>query len=156
MNPKIVTLARLKNILKNRGRKRVVFTNGCFDILHAGHVKYLAAAKAKGDILIVGLNNDASVKRLKGPTRPINTESDRAEVLAGLSCVDFIVLFKEDTPHALISAISPDILVKGGDWKVASIVGADIVLARGGRVLSIPFVKGRSTTGLIRKITRLG
>jgi rfaE bifunctional protein nucleotidyltransferase chain/domain len=156
MNPKIVTLARLKKILQNNRNKRVVFTNGCFDILHLGHVKYLAAAKAKGDMLVVGLNTDASVRKLKGKSRPVNPQKDRAEVLAALEAVDFIVLFHDDTPYRLISAIAPDVLVKGGDWKKSRIVGADIVLANGGRVAVIPFVKGRSTTRLIHTITRLG
>lgn len=155
MNPKIVTLAQLKKILHRRGNKRVVFTNGCFDILHLGHVKYLACAKAKGDWLVVGLNTDASVKKLKGKNRPVNQEKDRAEVLAGLEAVDYIVFFKDETPYALIRAIAPDVLVKGGDWKKNQIIGADIVRSRGGRVITIPFVGGRSTTGLIRKITRL-
>lgn len=154
MNPKIVTLARLASILKRSPRKKTVFTNGCFDILHYGHVKYLREAKSKGDILIVGLNSDRSTQRLKGKNRPINTQKDRAFVLASLESVDYVVVFDEETPYRLIRSIEPDVLVKGGDWPRQKIVGADVVLARGGRVLTIPYVKNRSTTDLIRRIIR--
>jgi rfaE bifunctional protein nucleotidyltransferase chain/domain len=132
--------------------RQVVFTNGCFDILHRGHVTYLEAARRLGDCLVVGLNADASVRRLKGPSRPVNNEDARARVLAALSCVDFVVLFEEDTPQELINALLPEVLAKGGDWPVAKIVGASEVLAAGGRVLSIPLVADFSTTGLIEKI----
>lgn len=152
MDRKIVTLARLKKILQRRPAKRIVFTNGCFDILHAGHVHYLEAAKEKGNILIVGLNADTSVKKIKGPHRPINSENDRARVLAGLEAVDFVVLFREETPYRLIQAIKPDVLVKGKDWPLGEIVGGDIVRACGGKVLTLPYVKNRSTTHVIRKI----
>jgi rfaE bifunctional protein nucleotidyltransferase chain/domain len=131
--------------------KEIVFTNGCFDILHAGHVQYLREAKALGDILIVGLNSDASVKRLKGDSRPINSEQDRAFVLSALEMVDYVVIFDQDTPHELISLIMPDFLVKGGDWKTDKIVGADIVLASGGVVKSLPFRDGYSTTKILEK-----
>lgn len=154
MNSKIVSLARLKNILKRRKNKKVIFTNGCFDILHYGHVKYLALAKSKGDILVVGLNTDASVKQLKGKNRPINPQRDRAEVLSALECVDYVVLFPQETPLDIIKNIQPDILVKGGDWKKEEIVGSPVVLSRGGKVLTIPFVKDRSTTRTIQKILR--
>jgi len=153
MNRKIVTLGRLKKIVARlRRKKKVVFTNGCFDILHLGHVKYLGAAKAKGDILIVGLNTDSSTKRLKGRNRPVNPEKDRAEVLAGLESVDYVVLFDEDTPYRLIRALAPDVLVKGGDWPKSKIVGADLVLSRAGKIFTIPYVKNRSTTAIIKKI----
>ncbi|WP_232504064.1 bifunctional D-glycero-beta-D-manno-heptose-7-phosphate kinase/D-glycero-beta-D-manno-heptose 1-phosphate adenylyltransferase HldE [Thiomicrospira microaerophila] len=136
--------------------ERIVFTNGCFDILHAGHVRYLNQAKSLGDRLVVGLNADASVSRLKGPTRPINGLEDRAAVLAGLACVDWVVPFGElpeeqDTPLKLIEQISPDVLVKGGDYTIDSIVGADFVLAQGGEVKVLGFVEGKSTTGIIQK-----
>lgn len=137
------------------GGARVVFTNGCFDILHAGHVQYLEQARASGDLLIVGLNSDASVRRLKGFNRPIVAQEDRAAVLAGLSCVDFVVIFEQDTPYELIRLLQPDILVKGGDWHAVDIVGADIVLERGGQVLSLPFKQGLSTSALIARILHL-
>lgn len=132
--------------------KQIVFTNGCFDLLHVGHVRYLKEAKKQGDILIVGVNTDASVKRLKGPQRPIQIEQDRVEILAALECVDFVTLFDEDTPLNLIKELKPQVLVKGGDWKPEQIVGSDLVLASGGRVLSLNFVEGRSTTNLIKQI----
>lgn len=133
--------------------RRVVFTNGCFDILHQGHVSYLEAARRFGDCLIVGVNSDSSVQSLgKGPDRPVNHEQSRARLLAALGCVDHVVIFAEDTPLRLITAIVPDVLVKGGDWPVETIVGAPEVLAAGGRVLSIPLVGDCSTTGLLAKI----
>ena len=136
-------------------RKKVVFTNGCFDILHKGHVTYLQKAKKLGDILVVGINSDASVRRLKGSNRPVNNEKDRAFVLASLSCVDRVILFTEDTPEKLIRKIRPDVLVKGGDWKKENVVGAPFVESYGGKVWLIPFVKGFSTTGLLAKIQKL-
>ena len=132
--------------------KSIVFTNGCFDILHAGHVAYLSQAKALGDILVLGLNSDASVRRLKGASRPVNTQDNRALVLAGLSAVDYVCIFEEDTPYELIAEVLPDVLVKGADWAPSDIVGSDIVLARGGKVLSLDFVEGLSTTGIIQKL----
>lgn len=131
---------------------RVVFTNGCFDLLHRGHVEYLHAARAMGDVLIVGLNTDVSVRRLKGPERPLNIEDDRAMVVAGLAAVDAVVLFGEDTPHALISTLLPDVLVKGGDYRRDEIVGADEVERAGGRVEIVPLVPGRSTTSLVQRM----
>lgn len=131
---------------------RIVFTNGCFDILHVGHARYLKDARALGDLLVVGLNSDASVKRLKGSSRPIQHENDRAELLASLAAVDFVVLFEEDTPTQLIERVAPDILVKGGDWPVEKIEGSKFVLARGGEVKSLPFHPGHSTTSLIERI----
>src|SRR4029450_8673120 len=133
--------------------KRIVFTNGVFDILHPGHVRYLRDARALGDRLIVGINSDRSVKALaKAPDRPINGEAERAEVLGALASVDAVVIFDEDTPHALISALQPDILVKGADWGENAIVGRDVVEARGGRVVRITLAEGYSTTRIIEKI----
>ena len=146
---KIVDRAKIKDITtqrKNEG-KRVVFTNGCFDIIHAGHVRYLTKAKKLGDILVIGLNSDSSVSMIK-PGRPIIPEQQRAEVLSALSMVDYITLFNEDTPYGLIKEIKPDILVKGADWDTKNIVGSDIVK----EVRTIPFVKGISTTEIIKKI----
>ncbi|MFN4284533.1 MAG: D-glycero-beta-D-manno-heptose 1-phosphate adenylyltransferase [Lacibacter sp.] len=135
--------------------KKIVFTNGCFDILHAGHIHSLRQAAGFGDILIVGLNSDASTRRIKGPDRPINTETDRALILASLVMVDAVVLFEEDTPLQLISTILPDVLVKGGDYTPETIVGADVVQQHGGRVEIIPLVPGRSTTELARRLQQL-
>ncbi len=140
--------------LKSRGMK-VVFTNGCFDILHEGHVSYLREARALGDALVVGVNSDASVSRLKGEERPVNREGSRAAVLAALGSVDYLCLFGEDTPFELISLLRPDVLVKGGDWEPERIVGADVVRSYGGEVRSLPFRHGHSTTGLIEKIRKL-
>ncbi|KMY67874.1 hypothetical protein AAU61_08420 [Desulfocarbo indianensis] len=138
--------------VRARGGK-VVFTNGCFDILHAGHVRYLGQARELGDFLILGLNSDDSVRSLdKSPERPLVPEAQRAEVVAGLAAVDLVVIFHESTPARLIQAIDPDILVKGGDWPVERIVGAEHVQGRGGRVLSIPLVEGLSTTNLLERI----
>ncbi len=138
---------------RRRGRK-AVFTNGCFDILHAGHAQYLEEAKELGDLLVVGVNSDASVRRLKGEQRPIVPLNERQILLAALECVDIVVSFDEDTPHELIGSILPDILVKGGDWHEEDIVGSDIVLARGGRVISLPFREGLSTSSIIERILR--
>lgn len=146
-------IARLAADLRDRGR-RIVFTNGCFDLLHVGHVRYLTAARACGDCLIVGLNSDASIRRIKGPRRPVTPEDQRAEVLAALACVDHVTLFSDDTPAALIAAVRPHVLVKGADWAEADIVGADGVKADGGRVVRIPLAQGVSTTGIIDRIRR--
>jgi rfaE bifunctional protein nucleotidyltransferase chain/domain len=151
---KIVLLDELEKTvaqLKSVGRK-IVFTNGCFDILHQGHVTYLEAARKEGDCLIVGVNSDASIRRLKGAGRPVNREASRARLLAALGCVDQVVLFSEDTPENLIVKLLPDVLVKGGDWPVDRIVGGKEVTAAGGRVLNIPLVENFSTTSLIRRI----
>ncbi len=134
-----------------RGR-RVVFTNGCFDIMHVGHLRYLEAARELGDMLVVGVNTDGSVARIKGPGRPIVGERERAEMVAGLHCVDCVALFDEPDPLKLIETAEPDVLVKGADWAVDKIVGADFVLARGGKVLTIPLVPGVSTTTIIQRI----
>lgn len=135
---------------RSEGRK-VVFTNGCFDLIHAGHVDYLAFARSQGDALIVGLNSDASVRRAKGPTRPIVAQDDRAYVMASLEAVDFVVIFDEDEPAALIAALLPDVLVKGADW-AHYVSGRDIVEAHGGRVALAPLVPGRSTTDIVGRI----
>lgn len=141
-----------KSLEPLRKNKKIVFTNGCFDILHVGHLRYLQEARALGDFLIVGLNSDESVRRLKGPTRPIQTQSDRAELLLGLKCVDAVVIFGEDTPRLLIEQVRPDVLVKGGDWEVSQIVGSDFVQSYGGQVKSLPFHPGRSTSSIVEKI----
>jgi rfaE bifunctional protein nucleotidyltransferase chain/domain len=135
--------------------KTVVFTNGVFDLLHPGHVRYLQRARALGDALIVGVNSDRSVRAIKGLQRPITPEAERAEILAALAPVDAAVIFDEDTPHAIIAAIQPDILVKGADWAEDAIVGRDIVEARGGRVVRMPLEPGYSTSGIIEKARRI-
>lgn len=137
-----------------RQNKTVVFTNGCFDILHVGHVRYLQAARALGDCLIVGLNSDLSVRCLKGPERPINHEDDRAEVLSGLAAVDYITIFNEQTAENLVEEVKPDIYAKGGDYSVEQLPEAKIVTRYGGKIILIPEVPGRSTTNLIRKISK--
>jgi rfaE bifunctional protein nucleotidyltransferase chain/domain len=142
----------LKTFAERRRGKRVVFTNGCFDLLHMGHVDYLEKARNLGDLLVVGLNTDASVQRLKGPERPISPEVSRGRVMAALAFVDAVILFDEETPLELISAIKPDILVKGSDYNIGNIVGADVVMANGGEVKTIDLVNGFSTTQLVNKI----
>lgn len=132
--------------------KKIVFTNGCFDILHKGHVAYLTEAEALGDVLILGLNSNSSVKKLKGESRPVNDENARAFVLAGLAAIDAVIIFEEDTPYDLIKFIQPHVLVKGGDYKPEQIAGHDLVEASGGKVVIIPFVEGFSTSGVIRKM----
>ncbi len=156
MYDKIKKLHELKSLLELHDGKRVVFTNGCFDIIHIGHVVYLSEAKSLGDILVVGLNSDASVKRLKGEERPVNNERDRATVLSALQSVDYVTIFDEDTPYELISELIPDILVKGGDWGIDQIVGADVVMKNGGTVKSLRFVQGKSTTDIINRIKDKG
>jgi rfaE bifunctional protein nucleotidyltransferase chain/domain len=133
---------------------RIVFTNGCFDILHEGHLRYLSDARSLGDYLILGLNSDTSVSRLKGPRRPVNGQQSRALLLAGLMPVDGVVIFDEDTPLRLIERIRPDVLVKGGDWPVDQIVGAEVVLSYGGSVQSLPFHQGFSTTSVVERIQK--
>ena len=144
-------LVRLRRQLRRKG-KRVVFTNGTFDIIHRGHVEYLTKAKQLGDVLIVGLNTDASIRRIKGDGRPINRNADRGVVLAALEPVDFVCFFGEDTPAKIIGQLMPDVLVKGGDWKVGAIVGRDTVEQHGGRVRTIRLTPGRSTTNVIRRV----
>ncbi len=141
--------------LKREGR-RLVFTNGCFDLLHPGHVRYLAHARSLGDALAVALNSDDSVRALKGEGRPILNEAERAEVIAALEAVDYVTVFEEETPRELIAVLLPDVLVKGGDWPVENIVGREEVEAAGGRVLSLPFVEGSSTTDIIERILSSG
>jgi len=144
--------AQLAEFVSQNAGKKIVFTNGCFDILHRGHVHYLNEARRLGDRLVIGLNADASVKRLKGESRPINSELDRKFVIENLKCVDYVVIFHEDTPLELIKALRPQVLVKGGDWKIEQIVGAKEVIAAGGEVFSLSFVDGYSTTNTINKI----
>ncbi|HIP43703.1 MAG TPA: D-glycero-beta-D-manno-heptose 1-phosphate adenylyltransferase [Aquifex aeolicus] len=153
----LVSLERLLEILKEEKRKGkvVVFTNGCFDVIHAGHVDYLEKAKKLGDILVVGLNSDYSVRRIKGEKRPIIPQEMRAKVLSSLKPVDYIVIFEEDTPAKLIDAIKPDVLVKGGDWPLEKIVGKDFVESYGGKALTIPFEYDISTSQIIEKIIKL-
>jgi D-glycero-beta-D-manno-heptose 1-phosphate adenylyltransferase len=134
--------------------RRIVFTNGVFDLLHPGHVRYLRAARDLGDLLIIGLNADESVRRNKGPNRPINPENERAEVLSALECVDAVVIFAEDTPAEIIRLVQPDILVKGADWAADAIVGRDTVENRGGRVVRIPVEQGYSTTSIVERIKK--
>jgi len=150
---KIRTLSSLRTVLRRARRgKRVVFTNGVFDLLHPGHVRLLAAARALGDLLVVGMNTDASVRRLKGPERPFIGQKDRAIMLAALESVDYVVMFAQDTPARLIAAVQPDILVKGGDWSADAIVGREVVESRGGRVVRVPLVEGHSTTRIARRV----
>lgn len=155
MSDKIMTAAQLVPVLEQARaqKKRIVFTNGCFDLMHIGHTRYLQAARALGDLLVVGVNSDASVRSLnKGSDRPIVPEAQRAEVLAALGCVDHVVIFSELDPGALIAALQPDVLVKGGDWAINQIVGRETVEARGGLVTTIPLVPGLSTTSLLQRI----
>jgi D-beta-D-heptose 7-phosphate kinase/D-beta-D-heptose 1-phosphate adenosyltransferase len=155
MSAKVMTTEQLVPLLQQARaqQKRIVFTNGCFDLMHIGHTRYLQAAKALGDLLVVGVNTDDSVRSLeKAPDRPIVQDTQRAEVLAALGCVDFVVLFAEPDPGRLIGALQPDILVKGGDWALDKIIGRDIVEARGGMVRTIPLVPGLSTTALLQRI----
>jgi len=148
----VIARENIENVLASiRAGKKLVFTNGCFDILHVGHVRYLQEAKAQGDLLFVGVNSDASVKRLKGSSRPIQNEQDRAEILLALSSVDYVSIFDEDTPEQLIHVVKPDVLVKGGDWSIDQIVGAPFVQSYGGTVKSLQFVDGRSTTKIIER-----
>jgi D-beta-D-heptose 7-phosphate kinase/D-beta-D-heptose 1-phosphate adenosyltransferase len=156
LSPNVLPLAALRaerERLRGAGKK-VVFTNGCFDLLHPGHVRYLQQARALGDALIVALNSDRSVRELKGDSRPILREDERAEVMAALACVDYVTIFDEPTPREIITALLPDVLVKGGDWGVAQIVGREEVEAAGGQVMSLPFVDGCSTTDVIERIAR--
>jgi rfaE bifunctional protein nucleotidyltransferase chain/domain len=151
---KLKSLEEIKAIVVDArtNGKKVAFTNGCFDLLHRGHVHVLRAARACADLLIVGINSDQSVKQIKGPTRPVLPESDRCELLGAMEMVDFVVLFNEPDPHNLISAIRPDVLVKGGDWHTEKIIGSDMVEEAGGRVVVVPYIKGFSTTEIIERI----
>lgn len=156
MNSPILTLeeAALRFARENRGARRVVFTNGCFDLLHPGHVRTLELARELGDILVVGINSDASVRQAKGAGRPVIPERERAEILAALESVDAVVIFDELTPREVIARLLPDVLVKGEDWPADQIVGREEVEAAGGRVVSIPLLPGHSTTALLKKIHR--
>ena len=156
-NKKIKNIKAIKSIvarLKIR-RKKVVFTNGCFDILHVGHIRYLRKARSLGDILVVGLNTDRSVRQIKGEKRPIVPQGERAEVLAALEFVDYVVLFDEPDPFVLIEKVKPTILVKGADWPKDKIIGRNVVEKAGGRVVRIPLVRGASSTGVIKKILQV-
>jgi D-beta-D-heptose 7-phosphate kinase/D-beta-D-heptose 1-phosphate adenosyltransferase len=146
-------LRRTLEDLKAEG-KRIVFTNGCFDLLHIGHIRYLEEAKALGDILVVGINSDQSIQRIKGPLRPILPEEERSEILSGLGCVDYVTIFSEPDPLELISSLEPHILVKGGDWTKETTVGKEVVERLGGKVIILPFVQGASTSNLIETILK--
>ena len=154
MSEKILEREALKETVRSlkEGGNKIVFTNGCFELLHIGHVQYLQAARAEGDVLVVGMNSDHSVRQIKGPRRPVVPENERAEVLASLACVDFVSLFDEPDPLEIIRSLLPDVLVKGADWAEDAIVGRDIVKAHGGRVVRIPLTQGASTTSIIEKI----
>jgi len=156
MKQKIKERKELLRIIKElkAKRKQIVFTNGCFDLLHIGHVRYLEEAKALGDVLVVGVNSDTSVRKLKGPQRPILPEEERAEILSGLGCVDYVTLFNEMDPLKLITSLHPDVLVKGGDWAKEQIVGREVVKRSGGEVVIIPFVGKASTSNLIETILK--
>jgi D-beta-D-heptose 7-phosphate kinase/D-beta-D-heptose 1-phosphate adenosyltransferase len=156
MKQKIKTRKELLRIIKDLKAKgkRLVFTNGCFDLLHIGHVRYLEKAKGLGDVLFVGVNSDSSIRKLKGPKRPILSEEERAEILSGLGCVDYVTLFDEIDPLKLITSLQPDVLVKGGDWTKEQTVGKEVVERSGGEVVIIPFVKGASTSNLIETILK--
>ena len=156
MRQKIIGKKELLRIIKNlkTRRKRIVFTNGCFDLLHIGHIRYLEKARTLGDILVVGVNSDSSVRILKGPKRPILPAKERAEILSGLGCVDYITIFNEQDPLKLITSLHPHVLVKGGDWTKEQIVGGDVVERSGGKVVIISFVKGTSTSNLIGTILK--
>ncbi len=157
LRSKILSLRQLAGLRSRaaRSRKKIVFTNGTFDILHRGHVSYLEKARAAGDLLVVGVNSDSSVRAYKGPGRPVNPEADRLFVLAALQCVDYVVLFSDPTPLKLILKVKPDVLAKGADWKLKDIVGAKEVMGWGGSVKRIQFVKGRSSTRVINKLAEL-
>lgn len=151
---KILPLAALVRAVRaaQRRGKRVVFTNGCFDLVHAGHIRILERARAHGDMLVVAVNSDDSVRQMKGPGRPIVRQHDRAVLLAAFACVDFVTIFKEPTPQRIIEKILPDVLIKGSDWKAGAIVGAECVRARGGRIVRVPLLQGYSTTNLLERI----
>jgi rfaE bifunctional protein nucleotidyltransferase chain/domain len=154
---KVKTLRRLKPILARLRRRgeRIVFTNGCFDLLHIGHLRYLQSARRQGDRLVVAINSDRSMKKIKGPLRPLLPQAERAELLAALSCVDHVTIFDESDPLAVITALRPDVLIKGSDWGKKEIIGRDVVERRGGQVRRVPLIKGVSTTKLIEKIIKL-
>lgn len=154
---KIKSLSKLKRIIRGlkEKRKKIVFTNGCFDILHSGHIKYLEAAKGKGDILVVAINSDKSIKGIKGEGRPIIGDKERAEIVSALECVNYVTIFNENTPIETIKALSPDVLIKGGDWRKKDIVGSGYVESYGGKVITGPYIKGYSTTRIIDRIKKI-
>jgi len=156
MKEKIREREVLKEILTahQKAGKKIVFTNGCYDLIHVGHVRYLEEAKRQGDFLVVAVNSDSSVRKLKGEKRPLIPEQERAEVLSALSCIDYIVIFDEKDPHDIISYLKPDVLIKGGDWTVDTIIGRDVVEASGGKVISLPYIEGdfSSTSKIIERI----
>ena len=156
MHKKIKTVLELRPLLAilQATGKKIVFTNGCFDLIHTSHTRYLSKAKSFGDLLIVAVNSDSSVRLIKGEKRPINAQNERAETLAALESVDFVTIFDEPDPHRIISELQPDVLVKGGDWPVEKIIGRDVVEARGGHVISVGYIEGASTTGIIEKIVK--
>jgi len=157
MTSKVKTIQELQPILEilRAAGKKIVFTNGCFDLIHTGHTRYLAIARSLGDLLVVAVNSDSSVRTIKGEKRPITPQAERAETLAALQSVDYVTIFDEPDPYRVISALQPDVLVKGGDWPVEKIIGGDVVQARGGKVVNVPYVEGASTTGIIEKIVRI-
>ncbi len=157
LTTKVLTLPEARAFVERarRSGRTVVFTNGVFDLLHPGHVRYLSDARREGDALVVAVNSDRSVRTIKGPSRPLNPQHERAEVLAGLACVDAVVVFDEDDPREIIDLLQPDVLVKGADWAADAIVGRETVEARGGRVVRVPLAKGHSTSAIIRKIQGL-
>lgn len=152
LQQKIINRENLEQKIVELKNKKIVFTNGCFDIIHQGHITYLAKAADFGDVFIIGLNSDSSVKKLKGENRPIQDEKSRALILSAFQFVNFVVIFDEETPYNLISKIKPDFLIKGGDYKLEEIVGADIVTEKGGKVITIPFVDGFSSTNIIKSM----
>ena len=154
MKRKIKNIDELREIVTDiqSAGKKVVFTNGCFDILHTGHVRYLKVAKGYGDVLVVAINSDESVRRIKDARRPVMSQAERAEILSSLEAVDYVTVFDEDDPHRVIAELMPDVLVKGGDWGLDRIVGRDLVEGKGGKVYSVPFVEGASTTGIVERI----
>lgn len=153
---KIKNISQLEKIIRNskKSGKRIVFTNGCFDILHAGHIRYLQKAAQKGDLLMVAVNSDSSVRQIKEKGRPITPQADRAAIVAALECVDYVTIFAETTPLKIIKRLRPHVLVKGGDWKLTQIVGKGLVESHGGKVLTVPYTKGRSTKSFISKIVK--
>jgi len=153
---KVKTQEELKEIISDlhAAGKKVVFTNGCFDIIHTGHVRYLKVAKGYGDVLVVAVNSDESVRKIKGEKRPIMSQAERAEVLAALGMVDYVTVFEEADPHRVITELQPDVLVKGGDWDLEQIVGKGVVEERGGKVCSVPYIEGASTTGIVERILK--
>jgi len=156
MKSKIKTQDELRELIEDlhTAGKKVVFTNGCFDLIHTGHVRYLKIARGYGDVLVVAINSDDSIRRIKGDKRPVMPQEERAEVLAALSMVDYVTMFEEDDPHRVIAELMPDVLVKGGDWDVENIIGRDLVEANGGKVYSIPYIEGSSTTTIIERVVK--